>query len=72
MAWTQSDLAAIESALMTGQLEIRQGDKMVRYQTAGEMLRVRDAMKADLVQQDARGSGRRLRGPIKIRVCKDL
>ena len=48
MAFTQSQLDALEAAIATGTLEVRIGDKMVRYQTTAEMIRARDLLRDQL------------------------
>ena len=48
MAFTQSQLDALEAAIATGTLEVRIGDKMVRYQTTVEMIRARDLLRDQL------------------------
>lgn len=45
MAWTQSDLDALETALKTGIRSVTYADRTVVYQTLTEMLQLRDAMK---------------------------
>ena len=48
MAFTQSQLDALEAAIATGTLEVRIGDKMVRYQTTVDMIRARDLLRDQL------------------------
>jgi len=48
MAFTQTQLDALESAIAAGVTEYRIGDKTVKYGTLDEMLKVRDIMRADL------------------------
>ena len=48
MAFTQSQLDALEAAIATGTLEVRMGDKMVRYQTTADMIRARDMIRDQL------------------------
>jgi len=48
MAFTQTQLDALESAIATGVTEYRIGDKTVKYASVTEMLKVREIMRADL------------------------
>ena len=48
MAFTQSQLDALESAIAEGALTVRLGDRMVTYQSLSEMLRLRDTIKSEL------------------------
>lgn len=46
MAWTQTDIDAIEAAIASGTLSITNGDKTITYRSISEMLKARDSMKA--------------------------
>jgi hypothetical protein len=48
MAFTQTQLDALESAIAAGVLRYTIGDKMVIYQSVTEMLKVREIMRSDL------------------------
>lgn len=48
MAFTQSQLDALEAAIASGTLEVRVGDKLVRYQTMGDLIRARDLLRDQL------------------------
>lgn len=49
MAFTATDLAAIETAIATGAMRVKFADgREVTYQTADELLRVRSAMMSDI------------------------
>ena len=48
MAFTQSQLDALEAAIATGTLEVRVGDKLVKYQTTADMIRARDLLRDQL------------------------
>lgn len=48
MAWTTSDLEALEAAIATGTLSVKYFDKMVTYRTLDEMLKIRDLMRESL------------------------
>jgi hypothetical protein len=48
MAWTQTDLDAINAAIATGATRVRFQTHEVEYQTSNELLRVRDAIMAEL------------------------
>lgn len=45
MAWTQTDLDAIEEAIKTGELRVRYGDREITYRSVDEMLRIRDLIR---------------------------
>jgi len=48
MAFTQDQLTALEAAIATGTLEVRIGDKLVRYQTTADMIKTRDLLRDQL------------------------
>ena len=48
MAFTQAQLDALEAAIATGTLEVRYGDKSVRYQSTADLIRARDIIKDQL------------------------
>lgn len=48
MAFTQDQLDALEAAIATGTLEVRVGDKLVKYQTTADMIRARDLLRDQL------------------------
>lgn len=48
MAWTQADLIAIETAIATGAKRVRFQTHEVEYQSANDLLKVRDLIKSDL------------------------
>lgn len=48
MAWTQSDLEVIESAIKEGALTVKYADKQVTYRSLEEMLKIRDLIRNDL------------------------
>lgn len=48
MAWTQTDLDAIEASIKTGQLDVRFGDRRVLYRSLDEMLKIRDLIRGSL------------------------
>lgn len=52
MAWTQSDLEAIEKAIATGARECWYGDKRVAYRSLDEMIRTRDMIRESLNLKD--------------------
>lgn len=55
MAWTHSDLVAIEKAIATGARRVRFQTHEVEYQSTRDMLAARDAIKADLDPQARSG-----------------
>jgi len=48
MAWTQSDLDAINAAIAVGSRMVRHGETMVEYRTLEEMWAIRTAIMAEL------------------------
>jgi len=48
MAFSQAQLDALEAAIASGTLEVRTGDKAVRYQNTADMIRARDIMRDQL------------------------
>jgi hypothetical protein len=48
MAWTQTDLDALEAAIAQGALRVRYSDKEVQYRSLAEMLQIRDMMRQEL------------------------
>jgi hypothetical protein len=55
MAFTQTQLDALEAAIASGTLEVRLGDKLVRYQTINEMVVARNIIKNQLSLQSTTG-----------------
>lgn len=62
MAFTTEQLATLESAAATGQLMVQLGDKVIRYQTAAEMLQVIRQARSDT------GSGAGISDGLRYRV----
>lgn len=56
MAFTQSQLDAIESAIGDGTLTVKYADKEVTYRSLNEMLRIRDLIKQSLGQTSSSAS----------------
>jgi hypothetical protein len=50
MAFTQAQVDVLEAAIASGALEVRYGDKLVRYQSASEMKATLRRMKLELGQ----------------------
>lgn len=49
MAFTTTDLAAIDAAIASGELSIRAADgRTVTYRSTDELIKARDVIKADL------------------------
>lgn len=48
MAFTCQQLEALESAIASGTLELRIGDKTIRYQNMMDLMRARDLIKEQL------------------------
>lgn len=57
MAWTQTDLDAIEAAIVNGTTVVKYADKSVTYRSIDELIRVRDLIRKDLGLTNA-ASGR--------------
>lgn len=53
MAWTQSDLDAIEKAIASGALMVRYNDKQVTYRSISEMMQARDLIRKSLGKTNA-------------------
>ncbi len=60
MAFSQIQLDALEAAIASGTLEVRTGDKSVRYHSLDEMIKLRDVIRnqlnADAQTQTSRAS----------------
>lgn len=52
MAFSNSDLQAIDEAIATGALEVQYTDKRVRYRSLAEMMQARDFIKRELGLKD--------------------
>ena len=51
--WTQADLDKVQTALSTGQKSVTFADgRKLEYQTTGELLKLRNQIKADLAAAD--------------------
>ena len=48
MAFSQSQLDALEAAIAAGTLEVRMGDRAVRYQNTADLIRARDLVRDQL------------------------
>lgn len=48
MAWTQSQLDALEEAISQGALKVKYADKEVEYRSLNDMMQLRDIMRQDL------------------------
>ncbi len=69
MAWQQSDLDVLEAAIASNILEVSFADgRKVRYQSAADMLAVRNAMKGELAANASRVTP--LRRVTRVRVCR--
>ena len=53
MAFTQTDLNALNQAIGSGVMQVQYADKNVRYRSLDEMMRVRAVMMAELNQLTA-------------------
>lgn len=61
MAFTQSQLDAIENAISGGELTVEYQDKRVTYRSLKEMMQIRDMMRKDLDVNGANSSANRSR-----------
>lgn len=64
MAFTQADLDAIETALKSGELRVRLGDKEVQYRTLDDLIRARAIIASEL-------SGTSRSGMLRIKMHTD-
>lgn len=48
MAYTQSDLDRIKRAIARGEMEVRQGDRMVQFRSVDDLLKVQRAIEDEL------------------------
>lgn len=61
MAWTQSDLDAVDAAIKNGVRRVTFADgRSTEYQTTGEMLTLRKTMKAELAASASQVNPRRV------------
>jgi hypothetical protein len=51
MAWTQTQLDAIEAAIASGELTVRFGDRTVTYRSMEELLQARAVVKESLATE---------------------
>jgi hypothetical protein len=58
MAFTQTQLDALEEAIASGTLEVRVGDKSVRYQSMAELIKARDLIRDQLSASAAEPASR--------------
>lgn len=59
MAWSESDLTVIETAIASGELRVKYADKEVEYRSLEELLKARDLIRKALGIVDS-GPGRTL------------
>lgn len=48
MAFTLSQLEAVEAAIGSGTLTVRMGDRLVTYQSLSDLIKLRDLMRGEL------------------------
>jgi hypothetical protein len=51
MAWTQTQLDAVEAAIASGELTVRFGDRTVTYRSMDELLQARAVIRDALVAE---------------------
>lgn len=56
MAYSQTDLDAIEKAIASGALKVKYADKEVNYRSLDEMLKIRDQIRRALGKTSLSGS----------------
>ena len=61
MPWTSSDLANIDAAIASGTLEVRQGDKTMRYRSVQELKEARTEILNDIAQNSGAPQVRQVR-----------
>lgn len=59
MAWTQTDLDKIESAIKEGALKVKYADREVTYRSMAELERARDLIRAELGIRTSQPAARR-------------
>lgn len=59
MAFTADQLSALETAAATGQLSVRFGDREIRYQALGDLMRAIDRARQDVQATGTRRQTRR-------------
>ena len=55
MAFSPAQLAGIDNAIASGELEVEYDGKRVKYRTMGELMQARATIAADLVKQSGIG-----------------
>lgn len=48
MAFSESQLSALETAISQGALEVQYNDRRIRYYSLSDMIRLRDSMRAEM------------------------
>lgn len=54
MAFTEDDLLALERAIKSGKRRVAYADRVVEFQSIGDMLKARDAIRSELGQLPVR------------------
>lgn len=72
MAWTQTDLDAIESAISSGKRRVRLNGREVEYHSVGDMLKARDAIRDDVNRSAATAAGVTRPRSFRARTSKGL
>ena len=68
MAYTQTDLDAIDSAIASGELEVSEGDKRVKYRSMNELQKARGFIAGQL----AAIAGKRPTKQYRVNVSKGI
>lgn len=61
MAFTQSQLDALDAAIATGALEVRFADRSVRYNSIADMMKARTFVALELMRQNGQTPIRQVR-----------
>lgn len=61
MAWTQSDLDAIDKAIASGTEEVKFADRSVRYRSVSDLMKARAEIINNLAQQSGPKQTRQIR-----------
>lgn len=67
MAFTQSDLDAVNAAVASGELKIEVAGRMVMYRSIDELIKARDIISADLAATATASTSGVRRGSYQVR-----
>ena len=72
MAWDQTDLDRIETAIANGERRVRLNGREVEHHSVGELLKARDMIKAQVLADAATVAGTRRPASFRSRTSKGL